>query len=432
MRNHLYTYQEVVVIDDKQRLELALFRYSLIAPLVNGSLETSVGEYLEVACARTYDVPGLGKRQFSPRTLLGWRSAYQQYGLEGLKGKTRHDRGRFRRLSAEAQVFLTEALRANPRLTATALYEELANANLLGHPPCSLSTVQRFARQVEVPQADQPERRRSTFAHANACWQSDVCVGPCLVGRKQRANLIAFLDDANRLFVHAVFYLEANNAAFESVFKAALLKRGIPQRLYVDNGKIYHSRQIQTVCAHLGIVLCHATPYMPQGKDKIERAFRTLREQLFDRLEHDDLLSLEALNQRLAYYLEHVYNNRPHSALDGQTPMERFLSDQETIRIASKERIERAFLHEEERRVANDATISLRRTIFEVPQLCIGQRVRILYRPEDLSQAWLLQEDGSRLPIAPVRPLDNAHIPRQRRQDPIDYTKLAGGEEGIV
>lgn len=101
------------------------------------------------------------------------------------------------------------------------------------------------------------------------------------------------MDDASRLFVHAVFHLEANKAAFESVFKAALLKRGIPQRLYVDNGKIYHSRQIQTACAHLGIVLCHATPCMPQGKGKIERAFRTLREQLFDRLEHDDPYCLQ-------------------------------------------------------------------------------------------------------------------------------------------
>ena len=119
-------------------------------------------------------------------------------------------------------------------------------------------------------------------------------------------------------------------------FETALLRRGIPQRLYVDNGKIHHSRQIQTICAHLGIVLVHATPYMPQGKDKIERAFRTLRQQPFDRLEPDDLASLEALNQRLAHYLKHVYNNRPHSALDGQAPMERFLSDQEMVRVARK------------------------------------------------------------------------------------------------
>ncbi len=264
-------------MDDKQRLELALFRFSLIAPLVNGSLETPVGEYLDQACSKTYDVPGLGKREFATRTLLHWRSLYQQYGLEGLKGKHRQDRGYFRRLSAEAQAFMTEVVRRNPRLTAAALYDELAQAKLLGSPPCSISTVQRFLRQVEIPQTDEPERRRYTFAHANACWQSDVCVGPPLSGRRKKTNLLAFLDDASRLFVHAAFFSEANNQAFESAFKAAVLKRGVPQRLYVDNGKIYHSRQIQMVCAHLGIVLCHATPYMPQGKGKIERAFRTLR-----------------------------------------------------------------------------------------------------------------------------------------------------------
>jgi len=57
-------------MDEKQRTELALFRFSLIAPIVNGSLEGSVQEYLETTCAKTYDVPGHGRRQFSPRTLL--------------------------------------------------------------------------------------------------------------------------------------------------------------------------------------------------------------------------------------------------------------------------------------------------------------------------------------------------------------------------
>jgi putative transposase len=310
-------------LGDKQRPDLALFRFPLIAPLINGSLETSLGEYLGTTCARTYDVPGLGRRESAPRTLLVWRSLYQQYGFEGLKGKTRRDRGHFRRLSAKAQVFLTEALRANPRLTATALYDELATARLLGQPPCSLSTVQRFLRQVEVPQTGQPERRRFAFAHANAYWQSDVCVGPYPIsskaGRKQKTSLLAVLDGASRLFVHAEFHFQANNAAFENVFKTALLKRGAPQRLYVDNGsKIHHSRQIQAICGHLGIALCHATPYEPQGKGEIERAFRTLRQQLFNRLEPDDLVSLEALNQRLAHYLEHTLAG-PHRLIGLRT-----------------------------------------------------------------------------------------------------------------
>jgi hypothetical protein len=90
-------------MDEKQRQELALFRFSLIAPLINDSLTTSVKEYLETVCAKTYNVPGLGQREFSPRTILYWRSLYRQFGLEGLKGKVRCDQGHYRRLSLDAQ-----------------------------------------------------------------------------------------------------------------------------------------------------------------------------------------------------------------------------------------------------------------------------------------------------------------------------------------
>lgn len=187
----------------------------------------------------------MGKREFSPRTLLCWRALYRQFGLDGLKGKERADLGHQRRHSAEAQLFLTEAVRRNPKVTATTLYEQLVGAQLLGRPPCSLSTVQRFLRNVEVTQPDRPERHRFAFAHANACWQSDVCVGPYLMTpggeRKQKALLLAVLDDASRLCVCGRFYPEANNQAFEAVFKAAILKRGVPQRLYVDYGRIFHS-----------------------------------------------------------------------------------------------------------------------------------------------------------------------------------------------
>lgn len=419
-------------MNDKQRQELALFRFSLIAPLVNGSLDTSVTEYLEKTSAKTYDVPGLGKREFSPRTLLYWRAIYQKFGLEGLKGKERGDRGHHRRLSAEAQLYLNEAVRRNPKTTATTLYEELAQAQLLGKPPCSLSTVQRFVRHIEIPQPDQPERHRFAFAHANACWQSDVCVGPYLITpggeRKQKTLLLAILDDASRLCVHGYFYPEANNQAFEAVFKTAILKRGVPQRLYVDNGRIFHSTQLKLICAHLGITLCHSTPYQPQGRGKIERLFKTIRQQLFARLEPDDLVSMEALNQRFADYLEHTYHNRPHSSLGGQTPMQRFLADQELLRFVSRERVDRAFLHEEERRVGKDATISVARVVFEVPQVYVGRRVHVLFRPDDLSTVWLREDNGSLLPVTPVRLTDNAITFRPRRSDPIDYVALTKGE----
>lgn len=240
--------------------------------------------------------------------------------------------------------------------------------------------------------------------------------------------LLAILDDASRLCVSGRFFPEANNQAFEAVFKVAIMKRGVPQRLYVDNGRIYHSLQLRLICAKLGITLCHSTPYQPEGRGKIERFFRTVREQCFARLESDDLVSMDALNQRFADYIENIYNNRTHSSLNGQTPIQRFLADQDLLRFASTEQVEHAFLHEVERRVNNDATISIDCIAFEVPQIYIGQRIPVLFRSEDLSIAWIRENDGTLLPIKPVSLTDNAMIYRRRKSDPIDYTVLSDGE----
>ena len=79
------------------------------------------------------------------------------------------------------------------------------------------------------------------------------------------------------------------------MFKQALLRRGIPQRLYVDNGANYRSQHLALVCAKLGIALIHARPYQPQGKGKQERWFRTVRAQFLSRLSAADTDSLAVI-----------------------------------------------------------------------------------------------------------------------------------------
>ena len=71
-----------------------------------------------------------------------------------------------------------------------------------------------------------------------------------LPGSRQRRKtyLIAFLDDATRVVPYCAFALSENTQAFMPVFKQALLRRGIPQRLYVDNGANYRSQQLALVC----------------------------------------------------------------------------------------------------------------------------------------------------------------------------------------
>lgn len=418
-------------MDKNTKTELALFRFSLIAPLVNGSCEKSQKEYLEEICAKRYDVPGLGNREFSTTTVRYWLSLYRRYGLDGLKTKPRNDQGRFRHLSFEAQEFIKESLKASPGQTAIMIHQDLLNSRLSDKP--SLSTVSRFVRQLRNTLTEpEIERKRYECRFANDCWQSDIMVGPYLLidGKKLKTYLIAFMDDASRLIVHSQFFFTENYLALEETLRQALLKRGIPKKIFVDNGKVYQSLQLRLICARLGITLSFARPYSPSSKGKIERFFRTLRNSFLSQLDISDISSFDELNKLNTAYIEGTYNQRPHSSLNGLSPIERFLQDKEHLRFVEASRIQRDFLHEVKRRVSKDATISLNRKIFEVPQIYCSHQVKILYSPYDLSFAYISPPEGGELiRIYPVRTVENSMIPRkQNLREPIDYTRLYEGE----
>ena len=153
---------------------------------------------------------------------------------------------------------------------------------------------------------------------ANQIWQSDMLFGPW-VGRpgggKQQVFLQAALDDASRLIPHAQFYPNQGLDAFLDCLRQAIAARGIPTRLYMDNAKIYRSPQLARIAASIGILIVHTPPYQPEGRGKIERFFRSVREQFLASLDPKVLLSIEQLNERLWHWLDTVYHRHEHSSL---------------------------------------------------------------------------------------------------------------------
>jgi len=233
--------------------------------------------------------------------------------------------------------------------------------------------------------ASAQDRRRFAFVDAGQLWMSDVMHGPSVAipGRGRRKTyLIAFLDDATRVVPYCAFALSENTQAFLPVFKQALLRRGIPQRLYVDNGANFRSQQLALVCAKLGVALIHARPYQPQGKGKMERWFRTARAQLVSRLGSADTASLDTLNHRLWAWVEGEYHQVPHRGLDEQTPLDRWAMSAERIRLPSPHLdLDALFLFEAKRRVQRDRTVSLNGTLFEVDAALVGHTVMLRYDP---------------------------------------------------
>ena len=150
-------------------------------------------------------------------------------------------------------------------------------------------------------------------------------------GGKRQALLHAILDDASRLIPHAQFYSDRGLDTFLDCLRQAIAARGLPVRLYVDNAKVYRSPQLARIAASLGILIVHTPPYQPQGRGKIERYFRSVREQFLANLDRKQTLSLEELNDRLWAWIDNVYHGSEHSAL-GATPLLRWQRDIEHIR----------------------------------------------------------------------------------------------------
>ena len=193
----------------------------------------------------------------------------------------------------------------------------------------------------------------------------------------RKSYLIAFLDDHSRLIPHAEFYLSENLECYMKAFKKALLKRGLPRKLYTDNGSAMRSHHLEHVCASLGIALILARPYKPQGKGKIERFFGNIRDSFLEGFEGG---ALEKLNAELKLWLE-GYHEREHGST-GQSPFKRFTENMECLRSAPQD-LPDNFRKLARRRVAKDRTITLHGKLFEAPVCLIGKQVEILYHDHD-------------------------------------------------
>ena len=409
------------------RHAVALFRYGVIADLLR--LEPGAdGLYRHIAekAARDYVIPGTTRTRIAAETIRHWLKRYRAGGFDALLPKARVDRGRPRRMADDVAELLIAIKEQHPQLSVRAIIE---HARASGQVPADMalaaSSVNRLLvreglmrKRADVPSSN--DRRRFAFARAGELWMSDVMHGPSVnvEGRTRRKScLIAFLDDATRVVPYAAFTLSENTATFLPVFKQALMRRGLPQRLYVDNGANYRSQHLSLVCAKLGVALIHARPYQPQGKGKLERWFRTVRAQLIANLTSEDTASLAALNRRLWAYVEGEYHQGAHRSLDGDTPLERWARVGDDVAFAEPGLdLDELFLFEVTRRVQRDRTVSLNGVVYEVDAALVGEKVTLRYDPGAApGRAVQVWHQHRRLPDAtPLDAYANCFVKRHR------------------
>jgi len=403
----------------------ALFRLSVLGPLVSRE-QLARGELQQLTrelSTREYAIPGTRRRHVGEKTLQAWYYAWRRHGIEGLAPKPRADRGRSR-ISPAVQEAILAAKRANPRRSVRQIVRLLEAAGTVPAKSLSRSAVHRLLQRHGLSRlagsASLPEEKRSFAAEfAGSIWYGDVMHGPRVPhkGVLRKTYLVSLIDDATRLVAHSAFCLGETALDIEGVLKQALLKRGVPIKLVVDNGAAYRAQTLQGICARLGIHLIFCRPYAPEGKGKLERWHRTLRDQFLGEVDERHITSLEDLNARLWAWLEQVYHRSEHAGLGGLTPLARYQRDLARIRSlgAKAAGLDALFHHRIARLVRKDGTVSYLGVRFEVPYELSGKTVRLVVDPHAARVVGVEDEAGKSLGLATA--LDRiANISRVRRK----------------
>jgi putative transposase len=389
------------------REQTAIFRYGLIAPIVSRQTPLATGElkpYLEEVSQRDYTIPGSQRTQISVRCLERWLAAYRRGGWEALYPKKRNDQGT-RRLSEEVITQAIALRKEQPQRSVEQIIFLLEESGRVEKGTMAQSTLARHLRKAGVsqkellgPLSSNGKYRRFQAEDVHVLWQSDFqhtlyLPHPTDPTRKKKALLFAVLDDYSRLLVHGEFYWDEKMPRLEDSLKKAVLRHGIPEQLYVDNGAVFSSHHLQRICGRLGTRLSHSRPYRPQGRGKIERFFRTIDTsfvpEAYAAIEAGHIQTLTNLNRSFHDWVEAYYHLRKHGGTH-EPPKERAQRTERQTRRISEAELTEVFFWEEERKVDKTGCISLQGNSYEVDLELVGQKVILRYDPFDLSviQVW--------------------------------------------
>lgn len=405
---------------------VALARYALISKLQE-LLRQSVPLRVALETVASSSTRPTGEGTSAPvavRTLEDWWYAYEHGGFAALHPKVRSDRGIPRVLTPDQERFILAQVRDHPAIAVKVLYR-------LWKPQDptlpALSAIYRALQRHDLGQRSRRSLVRQSLGGptkafeaplVNELWMVDFSPGPFLRLPTQKeplaTHLCALLDDHSRIIPHAAYYPRADTRAFHHSFKEAIRRRGLPRKLYTDQGGPFINDHTRVICANLNIRLLHAPPYHAWSKGRIERFFHTLQQDFEAtlRLPGQAASRLEELNGRLADWIQRVYHPRHHEGI-GMSPQERFQRGSTHLRLLDPHlNLDQLFYAQELRTVRKDGTVRLANQLYEVDLALRGLEVRLRYDPWTFAQ---IHVDYRGQSFGLARPVDrhlNSRLPR--------------------
>lgn len=406
----------------------ALFRLMVLGPLTSRT-DIQHGEINSIArelASKPYNIPDSKRTHISKGSILRWYHEWKRGGIEALQPLSRDDKGKTQ-LPPDLQEAIIQLKQDNPARSITTIINMIERQGLVSKGKLSRSSVHRFLQHHRLSKrlpssVNTIERRSFVAAHAGDLWQGDVLHGPMVQTEQgmRKTYLVSLMDDATRLIVHSAFCLSETALDIEGVLKQAILKRGLPNKLLIDNGPAYRAQSLQTICAFLDIRLIYCKPYEPEAKGKLERFHRTFREQFLNELDVQKIKDLSDLNARLWAWCESVYHTRPHTGLNQESPIERWRKELVHVRHLSPgiiERLEDVFMHRVKRRVKKDASVSWEGRLYEVHHSQVGEDITLIVDPHAHKVVRAETVFGDHLIITPLDRQANTNRKRQRPHD---------------
>jgi transposase InsO family protein len=326
---------------------------------------------------------------YAVRTLEDWWYAYKKGGFNALLPAHRRDQGQSRVLDQATATWIVEQVTQSPQIPVKVLY---GHWHQQGRPLPSVSVIYRHLRRQGLDRASLRAGRLESgptkafeTPHVNDLWMVDFSPGPTLrVGDKSLpTHLCVLIDDHSRLLPFAAYYRQANTEAFHHALKEAVLRRGLPRKLYTDQGKPFINAHTRMVCAQLGIRLLHCRPYHSWSKGKIERVIFSIQQGFEStlRLEGNQVHDLDQLNTRLSAWIQTVYHQRIHSSIQ-ESPEARFQRAAKSLRhLEADQDIDRLFYLRLYRAVRKNGTIRLDGQLYEVPLSLRALKVQLRLDP---------------------------------------------------
>ena len=378
------------------RLKVALFRHSLVAALHDLDPQER-GQRLRALAERVHKLPSGRRGKLGLTTLKRWCRA-SRHGLEALVPKLRQDYGASRAIPEGWIVKAINLRREIPSRTARVLVEILSR--LEGCPLLNkhtLDNVLRLRGWTRAQAGKKPKKRKVRWLanHVNDLWQGDATPGLWLPTAKSGVNkqtqLFLWIDDVSRLVTHAEFFWDGKLPRMERTLKLALCRRGLPKRIYTDNGNVYQAGQFKSALAELSLQELHTKAYTPEGRGKIERIFGVIQQDFYPEviaeIDAGRLTTLSQLNEALWAWLECVYHHRSHSELpEQQTPLQVYRASSASIQAADPVLVARAFLWQYTRVVSRNGFINLLGNTYTVDPVWSGQKIELRLDPFDLSR----------------------------------------------